>query len=148
MLPRELYLSINNIVNSSITDTTRREFIREVNCETKTNEKFGITTHYQGIILLKDVPREILREYLQECIDKAIKKSIESNIKPDRILCTIRSEIISSDIYLTMRKINISIADELTDLFLQLSTYTENYEDINIIGEPIQINITVVKVMS
>lgn len=143
-LPTELYFDIY----SSIIDTTCCEFIRELHSETKTYEKFKITTHYQSIILEKDVPREILRKYLHECVDKTIKKSLENNIKPDRIFGTISSDIISSDIYLYMRTINDSIADELTNLFLQIPTYTENNADCNIIGVPIQINTTVIKVMS
>lgn len=122
------------------------QFIRELDSDVKTSEKFRLTVYSQWIVLKKATPNEILLKYFEKCINKTIREARKSHIEPEWIGIAISTEIVSDDVYLAFRKINSNIANELLELFIQLPEFTENKKDIDIIGVPIQIRITVVKV--
>lgn len=146
MIPAELFASIAEIINSTIT-SKQNEFILKLDGEITFNEEYERVNYRQRIIIEKHIPKEVFCKYLRQCIDRIVEKSYEKNKEPGAIGISIFSESSFRNKYLTRSNLNDYILDEVIDelidelanLLLGLTYFKKNKDAINFYGLPLEI---------
>lgn len=120
------------------------KYVRELEEEVTTNEKFKTTCVLKVFVIeniaRQEEPEEILRKCFQKCINLMLQKSREVEMEAEKIGVCASSLLFSSNIYITYRHIGENILNEVMDVFLHVLHSRE--EGSAIFAEPFRIRVT------
>jgi len=84
---------------------TTSDYVELIDNEIDYFKKFNVIKS-RSKFLIKDVPddpEELLSSIFQHCIDEALNESRNKGLEPEKLGCTITSELLESDIWVPIR---------------------------------------------
>lgn len=102
----------------------------------KTRSKFVISG-------LPEDPEALLAGIIQYTINTACQKSRDEGYVPDRLGCTIRSDMLDPDVWIPVREISENTVDTILNRFLHVAQ-SKSQDDAGLLGTPFTITITTI----
>lgn len=93
---------------------------------------------------LPEEPEGLLAGIFQYCMDQAIAEGRERKMEPDHLGCTISSNLLTSDIWIPVRKITEDTINTILNRFLEVAQ-SKKQEGVTLWGEPFTVNVTTIK---
>uniref|UniRef100_A0A1I8BQJ9 Uncharacterized protein n=1 Tax=Meloidogyne hapla TaxID=6305 RepID=A0A1I8BQJ9_MELHA len=123
-------------------------YYRQIDYETAYNNKFKMmkTTGKFIIEKIPGNPEELLRKILQECMDKTIEEAENKSIEPECLGALISSQLLESDIWIPIRKIEKDTIDNILTRFQLVSQ--SKIEKGSLYGQPFTIAIQTLGISS
>nr|CAD2204778.1 unnamed protein product [Meloidogyne enterolobii] len=91
-------------------------------------------------------PEELLREIIQQCMDKTVEEAKNKSIEPECLGALISSQLLDSDIWIPIRKIENDTIDNILNRFQLVSQ--SKIEKGSLIGQPFTIAIQTLGISS
>lgn len=120
-------------------------YVRQLEYNVEPNTKFHLVRSTSKF-LIENVPADpesLLASIFHHCIERAVENSRQHGFDPDRLGCTISSELLSSDIYIPIRTITEDTVDSILNRFL-LVAQSKKQDDVTLWGSPFNVSVTAV----
>nr|CAD2186456.1 unnamed protein product [Meloidogyne enterolobii] len=123
---------------------TTSDYVELLDNEIDHITKFNVIKSRSKFIIknVPEDPEELLSSIFQHCIDESLNVSRSKGIEPEKIGCTITSEMLESDIWVPIREINSNSVDAILNLFLKVSQ-SKKQSGSSLWGKPFSITTTV-----
>uniref|UniRef100_A0A1I8BKV1 Uncharacterized protein n=1 Tax=Meloidogyne hapla TaxID=6305 RepID=A0A1I8BKV1_MELHA len=123
-------------------------YYRQIDYETAYNNKFKMmkTTGKFIIEKIPGNPEDLLRKILQECMDKTIEEAENKSIEPECLGALISSQLLDSDIWIPIRKIEKDTIDNILTRFQLVSQ--SKIEKGSLYGQPFTVAIQTLGISS
>lgn len=92
---------------------------------------------------IPDEPEGLLAGIFQHCMDEAISEGRDRGMEADHLGCTISSNLLTSDIWIPIRKITEDTINTILNRFLEVAQ-SKKQEGVNLWGEPFTVSVTTI----
>uniref|UniRef100_A0A1I8BQC0 DUF4806 domain-containing protein n=1 Tax=Meloidogyne hapla TaxID=6305 RepID=A0A1I8BQC0_MELHA len=123
---------------------TTSDYVELLDNEINHITKFNVIKS-RSKFLIKDVPADpegLLSSIFQHCIDESLTVSRSKGLEPEKLGCTITSELIESDIWVPIRELSSNTVDSILNLFLKVAQ-SKKQDGTSLWGKPFSITTTV-----
>uniref|UniRef100_A0A1I8BHG0 Uncharacterized protein n=1 Tax=Meloidogyne hapla TaxID=6305 RepID=A0A1I8BHG0_MELHA len=123
---------------------TTKDYVELLDNEIDHIKKFNVIKS-KSKFLIKDIPadpEELLSSVFQHCIDEALNESRSKGLEPEKLGCTVTSELIESDIWVPIRELTSNTVDSILNLFLKVAQ-SKKQAGTTLWGKPFVVTTTV-----
>uniref|UniRef100_A0A1I8BI55 DNA-directed DNA polymerase n=2 Tax=Meloidogyne hapla TaxID=6305 RepID=A0A1I8BI55_MELHA len=125
-------------------DKTTSDYVELLSNDIDHITKFNVIKS-RSKFLIKDIPadpEELLSSIFHHCIDEALEASRSKGLEPEKLGCTITSELLESDIWVPIRELNSNTVDSILNLFLKVAQ-SKKQSGVSLWGKPFNVTTTV-----
>ena len=105
---------------------TTKDYVELLDNEIDHIKKFNVVKS-KSKFLIKDVPvdpEDLLSSIFQHCIDEALNESRSKGLEPEKLGCTVTSELLESDIWVPIRWVLKNIIFNLSIFKISLKNFS------------------------
>jgi hypothetical protein len=140
---RPLPKTLRNQIGAGDAPHNVEDYVKQLDNQLDHNPKFKCVKA-KSKFMITNVPADpeaLLAGIFQFCIDQAIEKGTTQGIKPDRLGCTISSELLNPDIWIPLRPITDNTVDSILNQFL-LVAQSKWQDGLTLWGAPFNVEVT------